>query len=788
MTQRIVNYTYGTGNPVLPDGSIDVRDGVDNLQSFDIFMNAEEDEYNQRDGVISPTVRGAIKALGPVVTAWTFTTGGTLNHPNEAALNPADGNYYGWTGTFPKVVAPGADPTPPGSGYVPRTDVVLRGELESGGASIDYIAKSFHICTITPEQYGADGTLTGDTAALLACFNAARIAPTELALGRMYKVNQALACYFVQTHNLGFTITPRHSNCGIEWYGPAGAYVVDIHGYNPVVGPIKLVEASGASDASTALRVCGEGAATHGVIFRGPWHKNLLGVAALKAKFSGSNIQTTSGVVTDFVGAGVQLVACVNTTVANSSAVGTYSPWIAGTIPTLAETPDSLKPPSLTESITFGAEGVDFISCKGIKQKVGAILGGLEINMTSCILDFCVDKYALMAGQMIKVNKSWFACDTNTSPAQEMLGTFGPGAAYVEFEGNTLDTKQASTPNQIATFSYPYSDFSKNILSGITATVDGTYDSTCSDNIPTIGTPDVVMTNMSIYGSIMPKRAKEKRAQGLILGKDAPDGDAKLQIRGDSGERIINAVTAGGVIMSTCPGGIAVTPTTPASDAILYLAKINYSGRSLNAMGTVNASGSDYAEYMRKADSCGVIAKGQVVGITVSAEITDKFDDAVAFAIKSTDPSMVGGDTWGKDVAYPELSVSEPRKQPAPICKYGQSEDAFNEEMAAVDAAYEAELAAYNLKVSDYQQALAEYTATIEAIRERYDRIAFSGQVPCDAVGGNPGDYVVPVRGECGGISCKLTASPSFDEYRIAVGQVWKVMDDGRAWVSVKIA
>ncbi len=80
-------------------------------------MNAPEDEYNQRDGVISPTVRGAIKALGPAVTTWTFTTGGTLNYPNEAALNPADGNYYGWTGALPNVVAPGADPTLPGSGY-----------------------------------------------------------------------------------------------------------------------------------------------------------------------------------------------------------------------------------------------------------------------------------------------------------------------------------------------------------------------------------------------------------------------------------------------------------------------------------------------------------------------------------------------------------------------------------------------------------------------------------------------------------------------------------------------
>ena len=46
MTQRVVNYTYGTGNSVLPDGSIDVRDGIDNLQSMDVFMNAPEDTYN----------------------------------------------------------------------------------------------------------------------------------------------------------------------------------------------------------------------------------------------------------------------------------------------------------------------------------------------------------------------------------------------------------------------------------------------------------------------------------------------------------------------------------------------------------------------------------------------------------------------------------------------------------------------------------------------------------------------------------------------------------------------
>ena len=134
-------YKYNTGNPI---GSTDVRDGVDNLKSFDVLLNSADDTYQDRLGNTVPTAAGAIKALGPVVTAWTFTTGGTLNYPNEAALNPADGNYYGWTGAFPKVVAPGTDPTSPGSGYVPRTDAVLRSQLYSDSGS-DFVKTKHYL-------------------------------------------------------------------------------------------------------------------------------------------------------------------------------------------------------------------------------------------------------------------------------------------------------------------------------------------------------------------------------------------------------------------------------------------------------------------------------------------------------------------------------------------------------------------------------------------------------------------------------------------------------------------
>lgn len=44
----------------------------------------------------------------------------------------ASGRNYSWSGTFPRTVAPGVDPTAVGSGYVPRTDVALRTEI--GGA------------------------------------------------------------------------------------------------------------------------------------------------------------------------------------------------------------------------------------------------------------------------------------------------------------------------------------------------------------------------------------------------------------------------------------------------------------------------------------------------------------------------------------------------------------------------------------------------------------------------------------------------------------------------------
>jgi len=54
-----------------------------------------------------------------ILTGKTFTTGATINNPNEVLLNTADGEYYKWTGSFasgPKVVPENS--TPAGTGGI----------------------------------------------------------------------------------------------------------------------------------------------------------------------------------------------------------------------------------------------------------------------------------------------------------------------------------------------------------------------------------------------------------------------------------------------------------------------------------------------------------------------------------------------------------------------------------------------------------------------------------------------------------------------------------------------
>jgi hypothetical protein len=82
---------------------------------------------------------------------------------------------------------------------------------------------------------------------------------------------------------------------------------------------------------------------------------------------------------------------------------------------------------------------------------------------------------------------------------------------------------------------------------------------------------------------------------------------------------------------------------------------------------------------------------------------------------------------------------------------------------------------------------LAEFEAKLEVERQKVDRIAFSGQVPVNVIGATVGDYIIPISTEDGKITGQAITNPSFDQYKLSVGKVWKIMEDGRAFIAVKI-
>lgn len=119
----------------LPDLSESPRDLKFNAGKFDEYVTSMGRIYTDRFGVKHYTIEGmnnlsqqAMAAYGYVIlTGKTFTTGTTLNNPNQVLLNTADGEYYKWTGSFASGgnVVP-ANSTPAGTGGI-GTDFALAG-------------------------------------------------------------------------------------------------------------------------------------------------------------------------------------------------------------------------------------------------------------------------------------------------------------------------------------------------------------------------------------------------------------------------------------------------------------------------------------------------------------------------------------------------------------------------------------------------------------------------------------------------------------------------------------
>jgi hypothetical protein len=249
------------------------------------------------------------------------------------------------------------------------------------------------------------------------------------------------------------------------------------------------------------------------------------------------------------------------------------------------------------------------------------------------------------------------------------------------------------------------------------------------------------------------ERMRITSAGNVGIGTASPDAQYALTAYPFSGSGLYAGYNSA-TVMNFAIVGSTINGGWNGGAAIGYFSKNASTNRSVNASGTINANAADYAEYMTKSGDF-TILKGDVIGVNAHGLLTNIFSESVTFVVKSTDPSYVGGDSWGTEEA---LGISKPNAIPETDPGYG-----------------------------DYQIKLGAFNAAYEKARTRVDRIAFCGQVPVNVLGATPGQYIVPVANADGSISGTAVSTPTFEQYTLAVGKVIKVLPDGRAQIIVKI-
>jgi len=198
---------------------------------------------------------------------------------------------------------------------------------------------------------------------------------------------------------------------------------------------------------------------------------------------------------------------------------------------------------------------------------------------------------------------------------------------------------------------------------------------------------------------------------------------------------------------------------------VLVAQKNSSTGRSINAAGTINASGADYAEYERKSSLSTLFAKGDIVGFDKDGLLTNS--KAVTYGVKSTNPSYVGGDVWGD-----EESIG---KRP-------------NEPKELLSDASESEKEKYEKDVAEFPALLDAFEAKLDAARQWVDRVAYCGKTPVNVTGATPGEFIVADNGgEVWDLTADATVPDWFKKYLRTVGRVRRILPDGRAEIAVYV-
>jgi hypothetical protein len=268
----------------------------------------------------------------------------------------------------------------------------------------------------------------------------------------------------------------------------------------------------------------------------------------------------------------------------------------------------------------------------------------------------------------------------------------------------------------------------------------------------------------------------------LIKGSNTNEGSPLLSVADSGGVQSLVVQVARGA------------PSNAANSAI----KINgqsITGRSISAGGTINASGADYAEYELKSESCEKIEKGAIVGFDSNGNLTDIFSKSISFAVKSTNPNLVGGDDWGSSIGLPPIAPnppSHPGSRPIREETNRVSPEVLDYEFLLKIENWENEVNYFNAKNDEYlklklsfDDELKLFEFSLAEERKKVDRIAYCGKVPVNVIGANIGDYIIPVN-KNGLIVGESVSNPTFSQYQISVGRVRKILQDGRAQIVVK--
>ncbi|HDT4235410.1 TPA: hypothetical protein QHK11_004649 [Enterobacter hormaechei subsp. steigerwaltii] len=174
--------TQPTNLPVPSESPFDFKFNAGKIDEFVTSMGwTYTDRFDQKHYTIEGInylAQQAMNAFGYVIlTGKTFTTGATINNPNEVLLNTADGEYYKWTGSFasgPKVVPANSTPASTGGiapgAWIGVGDASLRAALAavSGAGLVGISVGSVYpagtvgsaIQYRTPQMYGIEPSTT----------------------------------------------------------------------------------------------------------------------------------------------------------------------------------------------------------------------------------------------------------------------------------------------------------------------------------------------------------------------------------------------------------------------------------------------------------------------------------------------------------------------------------------------------------------------------------------------------------------------------------------------------